>query len=75
MFLRLSVTSTLRSSRGTKSGGIETVDQAYQTSEDSPELMQEHCEKEHPTDCEAVMNMTDEDLVDVVAMLSSECLS
>lgn len=37
--------------------------------------MQEHCEKEHPTDCEAVMNMTDEDLVDVVAMLSSECLS
>jgi len=58
---------------GTKLGGIETVDQAFQTSEDSPELMQEHCEKEHPIDCEAVMNMRDEDLVDVVSMLSSEC--
>ena len=73
MFLHSSVTSTLRSSRGTQLDGIEAVDQAFQTSENSPELMQEHCEKEHPIDCEAVMNMSDEDLVDVVAMLSSEC--
>ena len=54
-------------------GCIETVDQAFQTSEDSPELLQEHCEKEHPIDCEAVLKMSDEDLVDVVSMLSSEC--
>jgi hypothetical protein len=49
------------------------VDQTFQTSEDSPELMQEHCEKEHPNACEVVMNMTDEDLADVVSVLSSEC--
>ena len=54
-------------------GGIETVDQAFQTSEDSPELMEEHCEKEHPIECEAVLNMNDGDLVDIVSMLSSEC--
>ena len=48
------------------------MDQAFQTSEDSPELLQEHCEKEHPIDYEAVLNMSDEDLVDVVSMLSTE---
>jgi hypothetical protein len=53
-------------------GGIETVDEAFQASEDSPELMQEHFEQEHPVDCEAVLNMSDEDLVDVVSMLSTE---
>lgn len=49
------------------------MDEAFRTSEDSLELMQEHYEKEHPIDCEAVLNMSDEDLVDVVSMLSSEC--
>ena len=48
------------------------VDQAFRTSEDSLELMQEHYEKEHPIDCEAVLNMSDEDLVDVVSILSTE---
>lgn len=48
------------------------MDQAFQTSEDSPELMQEHCEKEHPIECEAVLNTSDGDLVDIVSMLSSE---
>ena len=54
-------------------GGIETVDQTFKTSKDSPEVLQEHCEKEHPMDCEAVLNMSDDDLNDVVSMLSSEC--
>lgn len=63
---------SLRSSRGTKLGGIETVDEVFQTSEDSPEPLEEHCEKEHPVDCEAVLNMSDEDLVDVVSMLATE---
>lgn len=58
---------------GTKSGGIETVDQAFKTLEGSPELMQEHCEKEHPNDCEALINMRDEELLDLVTMISSEC--
>ena len=49
------------------------MDQAFQTSEDSPELIQEHCEREHSVECEAVLNMSDEDLLDVVSMLSSEC--
>ena len=53
-------------------GGIETVDEVFQTSEDSPEPLEEHCEKEHPVDCEAVLNMSDEDLVDVVSMLATE---
>ena len=72
MFQYSSVRASLRSSRGTKSGGIETADQTFQTSDDSPELLQEHCEKEHPIDCEAVLNMSDEDLVDVVSILSTE---
>ena len=58
--------------RGTKFGGIETVDDVFQVSEETPELMDEHYEREHPVDCEAVLNMSDEDLVDVVAMLSTE---
>ena len=48
------------------------VDQAFQTSDDSPALLQEHFEKEHPDDCEAVLNMRDEDLLDLVSLLSSE---
>jgi len=61
---------------GTKSGGIGTVDQAFQTSKDLPEVMQEHCEKEHPNECEALINMRDEDLLDlldVVSKISSKC--
>jgi len=58
---------------GTRLGEIETVDQVFKIAEDSPELMQEHCEKEHPDDCEALMNMSDEELLDVVSMISSEC--
>ena len=66
------VSASLKPSRGTKLEEIETLDQAFQISEDSPELMQEHYEKEHPIDFEAVLNMSDEDLVDVVSMLSTE---
>lgn len=49
------------------------MDQAFQTSEELPEVMQEHCEKEHPDEYEALMNMRDEDLLDVVLKISSEC--
>lgn len=48
------------------------MDQAFQTSEDSSDLMEEHCEKEHPVDFETVLDMSDEDLVDVVSMLATE---
>jgi hypothetical protein len=47
------------------------VDQVFKTAEDSPELMQEHCEKEHSSDCDALMNMKDEELLDLVSMISS----
>ena len=73
IYYNSSVTYSLRSSRGTRSGGIETVDQEFKTAEGSPELMQEHCEKEHPNDCEALMNMKDEELLDIVSMISSGC--
>ena len=63
---------SLRSSRGTKSGGTEIADQAFQTSEDSPELIQEHWEKEHPNECEALISMKDEDLIGLVSMITSE---
>jgi len=72
LFAKAGALSICRICLGTKLGGIETVDQAFQTSEDSLELMQEHYEKEHPIDCEAVLNMSDEDLVDVVSILSTE---
>ena len=58
------------------------MDQAFHTfvedSSSSPDSsdffldMEEHCEKEHRVDYEAVLNMSDEDLVDVVSMLSME---
>lgn len=55
--------------RGTQLGGAEGVDQVFHTSEDLPEGMQEHCEKEHADDCQALMNMRDEDFLDVVSMI------
>ncbi|KAF8815794.1 hypothetical protein BYT27DRAFT_7248841 [Phlegmacium glaucopus] len=58
---------------GTKTGGMEAVDQTFQIEKDSPELMEEHCEKEHPNDYEAFMNMRDEELLDIVSMISSNC--
>lgn len=70
IYMYLSAMSSLMSSRGL--GGIERVDQAFKTAEDSPELMQEHCEKEHPSDCEVLMNMSEEELFEVVSMIS-EC--
>ena len=57
-------------SRGTKSGGIGT---AFQLTSEDLEVMQEHCEKEHPNECEALMNMRDEDLLDIVSKISSQC--
>lgn len=49
------------------------MDQAFQVAEDSPELMQEHCEKEHPSDCEALVNLRDDELLELVSMISTEC--
>jgi len=72
LFLHSPVKSSLKSSRGRQSGGIETGDEVFHTAEGSPELLQEHCEKEHVNDCEALMNMTDEELLDIISMMSSE---
>lgn len=46
------------------------MDQAFKIADDSPEVMQEHCEKEHPNVCEALMKMSDEELLDIVSMIS-----